>query len=907
MSTPATGSRQVSSIKFFNIVFIGIVVTLFVTLGLPDRRVRAFIDGPPASHTNAPGEANCTICHTSFEVNSGPGSVQITGLPETYSPGQQVPVTVTVNQVDAVSYGFQLTALDQSGREAGTLVVTDPDNTQLVSGDIEGNLRRYIEHTRDGTIPVEFDRRQWTFTWVAPSSSVGAITFYDAGNGANGDQVPTGDHIYTSSVTILPSVSSDFTITAQPSSQTVIPGGSASYTVTVTPTNGFTGTVDLSVNGLPSDTSASFDPPSVIITDASPQSSTMTVTTSASTPTGTQTLIITGTSGSLVRTTSVTFVAASAMTANLSVSKVDSEDPVVVGSTLTYTITVTNGGPAAATGVVLTDTPPSGVVFNSVETSQGTCSGTSSLTCDLGGITNGGSATVIIVVTPQAPGQLTNTASVSGNELDPDMSNNTASETTDVVESQTPVVLDANLDVRTVVTGLTEPTTMAFLAANDFLVLEKSTGRVRRVLDGSLLPDPVIDLAVNFGSERGLLGIALHPDFSTNNLVYLYWTGRGTSAEPSGLLGADSNNLAELGSIWFNPTPLLTNRVDRFVWNGETLTFDRNLIRLRSYQADPGQPLRGNHNGGVIRFGPDGKLYIIVGDLGRRGQMQNLPSGPTPTGSGETIPDDQFGGPEPDNAHLSGVILRLNDDGTTPSDNPFFTVGGSIGGEYGTNIQKLYGYGIRNSFGMAFDPLSGNLWEQENGDDSFDEINRVEAGFNGGWMQVAGPIDRIAQFKQIETSAAFFGLQQIRWPPTNLADTPDEALSRLFMLPGSLYTDPEFSWKFAVSPAGIGFLNSNALGAEYMGDLFVGEARTFLANGYLFRFKLTDDRRNIAPTDPLLADRVADNTAKYDITESSSLLFGRSFGVATDIQTGPNGNLFVVSLSNGAIYEIFRR
>ncbi|MBA3515497.1 MAG: PQQ-dependent sugar dehydrogenase [Pyrinomonadaceae bacterium] len=487
------------------------------------------------------------------------------------------------------------------------------------------------------------------------------------------------------------------------------------------------------------------------------------------------------------------------------------------------------------------------------------------------------------------------------------MSNNTASETTDVVESQTPVVLDANLDVRTIVTGLTEPTTMAFLAANDFLVLEKSTGRVRRVLDGSLLPNPVIDLAVNFGSERGLLGIALHPDFSTNNFVYLYWTGRGTSAEPSGLLGADSNNLAELGSIWFNRTPLLTNRVDRFVWNGETLTFDRNLIRLRSYQADPGQPLRGNHNGGVIRFGPDGKLYIIVGDLGRRGQMQNLPSGPTPTGSGETISDDQFGGPQPDNAHLSGVILRLNEDGTTPSDNPFFTVGTSIGGEHGANIQKLYGYGVRNSFGMAFDPLSGNLWEQENGDDSFDEINRVEAGFNGGWVQVAGPVDRITQFKQIETSAAFFGLQQIRWPPTNLADTPDEVLSRLFMLPGSRYTDPEFSWKFAVSPAGIGFLNSSALGAEYRGDLFVGEARTFLANGYLFRFKLTDDRRNIAPTDPLLADRVADNTAKYDITESSSLLFGRSFGVATDIQTGPNGNLFVVSLSNGAIYEIFRR
>jgi uncharacterized repeat protein (TIGR01451 family) len=454
MSIPPNRFDQVSSIKLLQILIIGIAATLFVTFGLPGSRVRAFIDGPPPSHTNAPGEANCTICHTSFKVNSGPGSVQITGLPETYTPGQQVPVTVTVNHVDAVSYGFQLTALDGSGREAGTLVVTDPDNTQLVSGDIKGNLRRYIEHTRDGTIPVEFDRRRWTFTWVAPSSSVGPITFYDAGNGANGDQVPTGDHIYTSSVTILPSVSPDFTITAEPSSQTVMPGGSSSYTVTVTPTNGFTGTVDLSASGLPSNTSASFDPQSVIITDASPQFSTMTVMTTASTPTGTHMLTIIGTSGSLVHTTSVTLVVASVMEANLAVHKFDSEDPVVVGSTLTYKIRVKNRGPAAATGVMLTDTLPSGVFFNAVESSQGTCSGTSSITCDLGGITNGRSATVIIVVTPQTPGQITNTASVSGNETDPDLSNNTASETTDVLESQTPVVLDVNIAVRTVVTGL---------------------------------------------------------------------------------------------------------------------------------------------------------------------------------------------------------------------------------------------------------------------------------------------------------------------------------------------------------------------------------------------------------------------------------------------------------------------
>jgi glucose/arabinose dehydrogenase len=395
-----------------------------------------------------------------------------------------------------------------------------------------------------------------------------------------------------------------------------------------------------------------------------------------------------------------------------------------------------------------------------------------------------------------------------------------------------------------------------------------------------------LDLAVNSASERGLLGVALHPRFPATPFVYLYWTESST--------GADSAALADV--------PLLGNRIDRFVWNGSTLTFDRNMIKLRAFQADPGQPLRGNHNGGVIRFGPDGKLYIIIGDNGRRGQMQNLRRGWNPDGG----PDDQFGGPEPDDAHLTGVIIRLNDDGTTPTDNPFRAAGTAIGGQAGANVQKVFAYGIRNSFGMAFDPVSGALWEQENGDDSFDELNRVEPGMNGGWIQVMGPVDRIQQFKSIEVNEFGRDLQQIRWPPSNIADSPQDALSRLFKLPGSHYSDPEFSWKYAAPPAGIGFLSSRALGPQFQNDLFVGAATPLTAGGYLFHFNLTGNRQKIATDDPRLADRVADNTTKHDITESESLLIGRDFGVLTDIQTGPNGNLFVVSISTGTIYEIFR-
>lgn len=455
-------------------------------------------------------------------------------------------------------------------------------------------------------------------------------------------------------------------------------------------------------------------------------------------------------------------------------------------------------------------------------------------------------------------------------------------------QSTGPSMVDPDLDVRAVATGLVTPTTLAFIGPGDFLVLEKNTGRVQRVV-GGVLHSTALDLAVNFGSERGLLGIALHPDFPGNPGVYLYWTKSTT--------GSDTRVLSE--------TPLLGNRVDRYVWDGATLTFDRNLIRLRAIQQDAGQPERGNHDGGVITFGLDRKLYVFIGDVGRRGHLQNLPCGPTAECPGPTVPDDQFGGPEADNAHLTGVILRLNDDGSAPADNPFFGAGAAMGGEVGANIQKIYSYGHRNSFGIAVDPISGAVWLQENGDDSFSELNRIEPGMNGGWIQVAGPIERIDQYKMIETTFGGRALQQIRWPPENIADSPEEARQRLFMIPGAVYRDPAFAWKWEVAPGGIGFVNGRGLGPQYAGDLFMGAATPVLQGGYLFHFNLTGNRDKVGVDDPRLEDRVADNLGKHEITESESLLIGRNFGVVTDIETGPNGNLFVVSLTQGTVYEIF--
>jgi aldose sugar dehydrogenase len=480
------------------------------------------------------------------------------------------------------------------------------------------------------------------------------------------------------------------------------------------------------------------------------------------------------------------------------------------------------------------------------------------------------------------------------------------------VGAQTPTLTDPDLAVRTVVSGLTQPIAMAFLGPDDFLVTEKSTGRVKHVVNGAVR-SVALNLPVNFGSERGLLGIALHPDFPRNHWVYLFWTQSST--------GFDTDVLADVGSS-SRPRAAspLGNRVDRFVWNWQTqkLTFDRNITVLRAYQADAGQPERGNHNGGIIRFARsdrggddrghrdrrDGReqLFIIIGDNGRRGVLQNLMDGPI----GPGMDDDQYGGPEPDNAHLTGVVLRINDDGSPPRDNPFYEFGASVGGEVGANLQKVFAYGIRNSFGLAVDPWTGELWESENCDDAFEEINRIEAGHNGGWIQVMGPLARVTEFKAIETAPEFLGLQQLRWPPENIADTAVEARARMVNLPGSHYAEPQFSWKYALPTAAVGFLENRSLGRKYHGDLFVGAATPATQGGHIFRFDLTSNRQRVAWSDPALADQVADNEAKHSIVESESLLFGTGFGVSTDIQTGPGGGLFVVSTSSGNVYEINR-
>jgi uncharacterized repeat protein (TIGR01451 family) len=849
--------------------------------------VQAFSSGPPPGYTGAPAEEPeaCAECHV--PPDAGTGHITITA-PQTYVPGQTYPITVTHANPDPsrLRWGFEMTVLDTSDEKAGNLQNLD-GLTQVLNNTGPGGARQYIEHTAAGTFVGQQNTASWTFNWTAPPTDIGIVTFYVAGNQANNDGNTSGDYIYKTFVTSAPfSATPDYDVTVSPSLRAVVPTASAQFTVTVTPSAGFNGNVNLGATGLPAGASASFNPASVNINDASAKTATLTISTSAGTPLGDNSITITGTSGSLMHSKQVTLKVIDPASVDLSITKSASPNPGQVALPLAYRVTVTNNGPATATNVSVVDTLPGGVTFNSAVPTQGSCSGTGPVNCNVGTLAANASAIITITVTPTAPGQLPNSATVSATQTDYDNSNNTASITTPVQPAAAmPSMVDPNLTVGTVVTGLDQPTSMAFINADSFFVLEKATGKVQKVYrdpnTSMVTSSTVLDLAVNSASERGLLGIALHPQFATNGYVYLYWS--------------ESNTAADTANI--DAIALLGNRVDRYHWDGSTLAFDKNLIKLRSLQQDAGQSSRGNHNGGVLRFGPDGKLYILFGDNGRRGFLQNLPTG-------GPVPDDQFGGPEPDNAHLTGVIIRLNDDGSTPTDNPFFNAATTLTGEAAANVKKVFAYGVRNGFGMAFDPLAEYLWTQENGDDAFDEMNRVSSGFDGGWIQVIGPISRISEFKSIESTYAAGNLQQLRWPPSNIADTPQQALARLYALPGSQYTDPEFSWKYAVAPAGIGFVKGRGLGTQYEGDLFVGASRTTLLNGYLFRFKFSSDRKHFKFSDSSLNDLVADNLDKFDQTESETLVAGRDFGVVTDIETAPNGNVFVASLLNGAIYEI---
>jgi glucose/arabinose dehydrogenase len=368
----------------------------------------------------------------------------------------------------------------------------------------------------------------------------------------------------------------------------------------------------------------------------------------------------------------------------------------------------------------------------------------------------------------------------------------------------------AGYKVETVVTGLSLPTTMAFVGPGRFLVLEKNTGIVKHFLNG-ISQGNALDLAVASDSERGLLGICLDPDFSANGFVYLYYSKSNVD-----------------GGSWQD------NRVEKFFWNGTTLTFVQTLITFPSDGAQNNGP---NHDGGIIKIGPDRKLYIITGDLNRNRLEQNQSA---------TL--------------ISGVggIIRLNLDGSIPSDNPFT-------GYSDNKVWKYYAYGIRNSFGMTFDPFTNKLWYTENGPNSYDEINVAGSGFNSGWNKLMGPDSR------------------------NTLNASD-----LVYLPNAYYQDPIFSWLATIAPTGIAFLNSIEFSAPERNNMMIADNN----NGNLYLFEMNAARDGIIYK-PGTEDTVADNT-----TERNLYRWGFSFNSLTDLVIGPDRFLYAVGIAAGKVYRI---
>jgi aldose sugar dehydrogenase len=376
-----------------------------------------------------------------------------------------------------------------------------------------------------------------------------------------------------------------------------------------------------------------------------------------------------------------------------------------------------------------------------------------------------------------------------------------------------PSVNDVSLTVEQVAGGLISPTTMAFLDEDTILVLEKDNGRVRMIEDGELQPEPLLDVAVANDGERGMLGTAVSRENDTTTYVFLYFTESG-----GGVDGDDMQGVPPAG-----------NRLYRYELQGDQLV---NPMLMLDLPALPGP----RYNGGPVVIGPDNNVYVIIGDVGGHTTMvQNFENGSDADGT-------------------SG-ILRIGKNGEVPEP----IIGTGAFGKY------YFAYGMRSSYGMDFDPMTGVLWDTENGAPFVDEINLVDTGFNSGWKIVQGMVP------------------------------PDYSLTGLVMFNSeSHYSNPEFTWTEPVDPTALEFLASSAFGEEYENDMFVGD----ISNGTIYRFELNENRS------AFVLEGALDDTVANTPEEAEDAIFGTGFGSISDIKTGPDGYLYILSSVDGTLFRV---
>jgi aldose sugar dehydrogenase len=397
-------------------------------------------------------------------------------------------------------------------------------------------------------------------------------------------------------------------------------------------------------------------------------------------------------------------------------------------------------------------------------------------------------------------------------------------------------LVDPGLKLEIYASGLSGPTNIAFLDSGEILVLEKNTGLVKKIVNGTIQKEPLLDENVATFDTRGMLGITVTKNATTGKEnVFLYFTeaanGKGDAQdrcfEPP---RCDPNNLPN------------GNRLYRY----EMSANGSKLINKKLIFSWP--PFTGaTHNGGEMIVGPDKNIYLIVGDGEKKTIMSN---------GKDSIIDGRAG------------ILAFDQSGKAAYKN------GIIGSE--DPLNKYYAYGIRNGFGLDFDPISGKLWDTENGPGFGDELNLVEPGFNSGHNAVDGFWERI------------------NYSEGKYVKEPDPSKLETFGGKGK-YSSPEFAWYKTVGVSALKFLNTDKYGSRYKDNLLVA---TIVPNGDIYDFDLSKNRSSLN-LPGLLKDKIVDN-----YTELSPVMFGSNFGGISDLSVGPDGYLYVVSFGEGRIYRV---
>lgn len=382
-----------------------------------------------------------------------------------------------------------------------------------------------------------------------------------------------------------------------------------------------------------------------------------------------------------------------------------------------------------------------------------------------------------------------------------------------------PTMLDSHFTIQRIFAGKFEPSSMTFVGPDDILLLDRDNGKVYRVTNG-FASGPLLDVNVATDGYRGLLGIAATNNTNGTSTVFLYFTEAHKKDGDDGT----NNTLAPLGNMLYRYN-LVNNK----------LINPRLLLDL---PALPGP----RHAGGVVEIGPDKNIYLTIGDLDGTFRYKQY----------ETKTQNFQDGVPPDGR--SG-ILSVTLDGKPAAKQ-------ILGNSYPINL--YYAYGIRNCFGIDWDPLTGNLWDSENGPTFGDELNLVLPGFNSGWARVQGFWQPNLEIKG----------------PTNLNPNDLESFGGR-----GTYSPPEFVWLNPVAPSAIKFLNTEKYGTKYNNDLLVGDAN----HGNIYDFNLDNQRTNLILKGKL-SDKIADN-----INEINDVIFAKGFGKITDMEIDPNGYLYVLS------------